>query len=362
LKIAKNSRFARITKPSTDLNQLVSGVFLTERFEISGRPWKIEELRIKSDEDLHKLWYVLLKEKLALRSDYYFNSQNNYNLGSGIKVHAKKVKVSMARLRSVVDERNNIRNQLMQFLEFYYIRKMQNLTSAPNKKTKIRKTDATQKEVETVPIEGVDLVPTKRIKAKPIRGALTYEKKSGKKKDLDESKKEKQDSDRGEHGEKKEEKTKELNENKKEDKKNAKNKIEKFDDNNAKGDETKPGENAENVDEKKKVKKKNSKESLEKLEKKENSNSVSVLSARELKIVSNLKKKYVGRNAILNDYVQNHKYLNPKEKRVITSKIQSVRAMQAKEIFMKEMAAISYKLKNTKQSKDPMKSKLENLI
>lgn len=70
----------------------------------SGRSWTKDELRIKSNGDLHKLWYILLKERNMLltmeeeakRLCKLFPSPERLD----------KVEDSMANLESVVRERN----------------------------------------------------------------------------------------------------------------------------------------------------------------------------------------------------------------------------------------------------------------
>ena len=59
-------------------------------------------MRLKSNEELHKLWYVLLKEKNRILSDKLFLIQTgNAFVQSKLLL---KVRLSMSRLLTVVNE------------------------------------------------------------------------------------------------------------------------------------------------------------------------------------------------------------------------------------------------------------------
>lgn len=70
----------------------------------SGRAWTIDELRIKSNSDLHKLWYVLLKEKNMLLTMEYAAKKEVEFFPSPERID--KVEISMENLEAVVRERN----------------------------------------------------------------------------------------------------------------------------------------------------------------------------------------------------------------------------------------------------------------
>ncbi|XP_008291930.1 large ribosomal subunit protein uL29m [Stegastes partitus] len=69
----------------------------------SGAPWSAKQLRTKSNEELHKLWYVLLKEKNMLLTLQQESKRQRVPMPSPERM--RKVERSMIRLETVVTER-----------------------------------------------------------------------------------------------------------------------------------------------------------------------------------------------------------------------------------------------------------------
>lgn len=72
----------------------------------TGRPWSVAELRIKSNEDLEKLWFVLLKERNALSTYQLYCRQQRVPMRNKLRI--QKCKQSMSAIKHVVTERSNI--------------------------------------------------------------------------------------------------------------------------------------------------------------------------------------------------------------------------------------------------------------
>ncbi|XP_051135842.1 uncharacterized protein LOC127254657 [Andrographis paniculata] len=70
---------------------------------IYGRSWKASELRLKSWDDLHKLWYVLLKEKNMLMTQRQMLQAQNLRFPNPERL--PKVRKSMCRIKHVLTER-----------------------------------------------------------------------------------------------------------------------------------------------------------------------------------------------------------------------------------------------------------------
>lgn len=70
---------------------------------VYGRSWKASELRLKSWDDLHKLWYVLLKEKNMLMTQRQMLHTQNLRFPNPERL--PKVRKSMCRLKHVLTER-----------------------------------------------------------------------------------------------------------------------------------------------------------------------------------------------------------------------------------------------------------------
>ncbi|KAG0289164.1 54S ribosomal protein L4 mitochondrial [Linnemannia gamsii] len=72
----------------------------------TGRAWRASELRVKSFDDLHKLWFVLLKERNVLAAQKEearrFHISKQYFSNKGRQIKCQK---SMARIKFVLNER-----------------------------------------------------------------------------------------------------------------------------------------------------------------------------------------------------------------------------------------------------------------
>ncbi|PAA61531.1 hypothetical protein BOX15_Mlig011553g1 [Macrostomum lignano] len=75
-----------------------------------GRPYRIEELRLKSSTDLHKLWWLLIKERNALMT----LEEEHYRCGEAFPnpERLEKVEESMENILLTVEERNRAVNEL----------------------------------------------------------------------------------------------------------------------------------------------------------------------------------------------------------------------------------------------------------
>eukprot|EP00930_Biecheleria_cincta_P075049 TRINITY_DN62245_c0_g1_i1.p1 TRINITY_DN62245_c0_g1~~TRINITY_DN62245_c0_g1_i1.p1 ORF type:complete len:247 (-),score=52.10 TRINITY_DN62245_c0_g1_i1:60-767(-) len=72
-------------------------------FAKTGDPWPAVLLRLKSFEDMHKLWYVLLKEKNFLLAEQHEARQQRIRWKNHGRL--KKVKLSMKRILTVITRR-----------------------------------------------------------------------------------------------------------------------------------------------------------------------------------------------------------------------------------------------------------------
>ncbi|KAL1933576.1 hypothetical protein VTP01DRAFT_7666 [Rhizomucor pusillus] len=80
----------------------------------TGRSWTAKELRQKSFEDLHKLWYVLLKERNVLATQR--GEARRQQLSTDVFDNSdrmKKVRKSMARIKLVLNERQREYEKLL---------------------------------------------------------------------------------------------------------------------------------------------------------------------------------------------------------------------------------------------------------
>ncbi|RLU19752.1 hypothetical protein DMN91_008309 [Ooceraea biroi] len=108
---ALHCAFLHITSERYDLMEFFDDPKHWAKNEVRvGRSWRRVELRLKSNTDLHKLWYVLLKERNMLMTMEEACKQANEIFPNPERLD--KVEISMKNLERVVRERNTAYHML----------------------------------------------------------------------------------------------------------------------------------------------------------------------------------------------------------------------------------------------------------
>lgn len=98
-------RDVHTTKPNNDLMEFFDVKKNWGETNIRvGRGWRLDELRIKSNSDLHKLWYVLLKERNMLYTMEHECKRQTRLFPNPERID--KVQESMDNIETVIRERN----------------------------------------------------------------------------------------------------------------------------------------------------------------------------------------------------------------------------------------------------------------
>ena len=126
-KVTKDQVFKTIIEtPDKSIRNLETGLLKVDRMKAESRKtgfsWSIEQLRLKSDIELQKLWYVLLKQKITIKSDLYHASQFLI-LPRGLKEEENKILLSMNRIKSLHNYRTNLANNTLALFEFFQYKK-----------------------------------------------------------------------------------------------------------------------------------------------------------------------------------------------------------------------------------------------